>query len=306
MELKLIQDRGVTYVVEEKADFMVGRIRTRYELIDEHGDLVAMIDNVEEAIPLIEARARANPPKWESSDRGYQKLTWYGSLLVEPATSGGWLAYRDIFPLLRENVFAIFESISEAKAAAEAHLYDGYPNAVASNDKLLWSELSVRPLEVGVPNVRSAMITITGTLDGELDPIAFPAWISHAEQIRTTKIAQAAVLERAVGIAVVSAFLALATATNRTKPGLEEAADVIAGEMPRLIKLFKRCRECGLTFGATAKAQGRNILRGMPACRDVSDAVLDCALELPLQFLTRWVSWDKGPKQPPSINLADA
>ncbi len=297
MELKLIEDRGGTYVVDEEADFMVGRVRTRHELIDEHGNLVAMIDNVDEAIPLLEAHAKANPPKWESTERGHQKLTWYGSLLVEPATSGGWLVYRDLSPLLHDDGFAIFDSVRKAKAAAEAHLYDGYPNAVASNDQLLWSELSVRPLEVGVRNVRSATIEITGTLDGELEPIGFPAWIPHAEQIKISNVAQVAVLERAVGIAVVSAFLALTQATKRTKADLQQAADAVAVEMPRLIKLFKRCRECGLTFEATAKAQGRIILRSMPACSDVADAVLDYALELPLEFLTRWASWDRRPPE---------
>jgi hypothetical protein len=181
--------------------------------------------------------------------------------------------------------------------AAEAHLYDGYPNAVASNDKLLWSEIGVRPLEVGVPNVRPAMITITGTLDGELDPIAFPAWIPPAEQLNVSKLAQAAVLERAVGMAVVSAFLALTQATNRTKADLQQAADAVAVEMPRLIKLFKRCRENGLGFEARAKAQGKIVLRGLPSCTDVADSILDSALDLPLQLLERWISWDKKVKQ---------
>jgi hypothetical protein len=297
MKLKLSQNRGVTYVVDEEADFIVGRLRQRYELIYDNGDLVAMIDNAEEAIPLLEAHARANPPKWESSGSGYQKLTWFGSLLVEPASSGGWLVYRDLFPLLRDDGFAIFNFLSEAKAAADAHLYDGYPNAVAPSDKLLWSEISVRPLEVGVPNVIPAMIEITGTLDGELDPIAFPAWIPPAEQISICRLAQVAVLEKAVGMTVVSAFLALTQATNRTKADLQQAADAVAVEMPRLIKLFKRCRENGRRFEATAKAQGKIVLRGLPGCSEVADSVLDCALDLPLQLMARWISWDKTAKQ---------
>ena len=222
MELKLIEDRGVTYVVDEEADFIVGRLRQRYELIDDHGDLVAMIDDTEQAIPLLEARARANPPKWEREGPGYRKLTWFGLLMIEPTAIGRWLVYRDYCPLLDKDAFAIFGSLSEAKAAAEAPLYDGYPNALAPDDKLLWSEITVRPLEVGVPNVRPAMIVITGTLDGELDPIAFPAWIPPAEQLNIRRLAQAAVLERAVGIAVVSAFLALTQATNRTKADLQK------------------------------------------------------------------------------------
>ena len=84
MKLKLGQNRGVTYVIDEEADFIVGRLRQRYELIDEHGDLVAMIDDTEQAIPLLEARARANPPKWEREGAAYRKLTWFGLLLVEP------------------------------------------------------------------------------------------------------------------------------------------------------------------------------------------------------------------------------
>jgi hypothetical protein len=297
MKLKLSQNRGVTYVVDEETDFMVGKLRQRYELIDEHGDLVAMIDDTEQAIPLLEAHARANPPKWEREGRGYKKQTWFGVLLVEPATSGGWLAYRDLFPLLRDDGFAIFNALSEAKAAAEAHLYDGHPNAVAPNDKLLWSEISVRPLEIGVPNVRPAMIAITGTLDGELDPIAFPAWIPPAEQISICRLAQVAVLEKAVGMTVVSAFLALTQATNRTKADLQQAADAVAVEMPRLIKLFKRCRENGLRFEATAKAQGKIVLRGLPGCSEVADSVLDGALDLPLQLLASWISWDKIAEQ---------
>ena len=140
--------------------------RQRYELIDEHGELVAMIDDTEQAIPLLEAHARANPPKWEREGRGYKKQTWFGVLLVEPATSGGWLAYRDLFPLLRNYGLAIFGSPTEAQAAGDAHLHDGYPTAVTLNDNLLWSAQSVRPLEVGVTNLDLAAITITGTLDG--------------------------------------------------------------------------------------------------------------------------------------------
>ena len=77
---------------------------------------------------------------------------------------------------------------------------------------------------------------------GELDPIAFPDELSDAERSRIRGLAQVAVLERAVGIAVVSAFLALTRATNRTKADLQQAADAVAVEIPRLIKLFKRCR----------------------------------------------------------------
>jgi hypothetical protein len=296
MKLKLNQNRGVTYVIDEEADFIVGRFRQRYELIDEHGDLVAMIDDAEEAIPLLEANARANPPKWEREGRGYQKLTWFGVLLVEPATNGGWLAYRDLFPLLRNYGLAIFGSPSEAQAASDAHLYDGYPTAVTLNDNLLWSAQSVRPLEVGMTNLNLAAITIAGTLDGVLDPIAFPAELSDAEQNRIRRLAQVAVLERAVGITMVSVFLALTSATNRTKADLQQAAEAVAVELPRLVKLFRRCREHGLAFEATAKAQGKIQLRELSGDDDTPDHVLDGALELPLQFLMRWVHWDKKPE----------
>jgi hypothetical protein len=195
--------------------------------------------------------------------------------------------------LLDKDGFAIFGSLSDAQAAGEIHLYDGYPNAVATNDDLLWSEQSVRPVELGVPQLKPTSITISGTVDGELDPITFPATLSHAEQLSICRLAQVAVLEKAVGMTVVSAFLALTQATNRTKVDLQQAADAIAVEMPRLIKLFKRCRENGLGFTSTAKAQRKIVLRGLSGCSDVADSVLDRALDLPLQLLTRWVSFDK-------------
>jgi hypothetical protein len=104
-------------------------------------------------------------------------------------------------------------------------------------------------------------------------------------------------LEKAVGMTVVSTFLALTQATNRTKADVQQAADSLSVEMPRLIKLFRRCRENGLGFESTAKAQGKIVLRGLPDCSDVADSVLDCALDLPLQLLARWVSWDKTAQQ---------
>lgn len=297
MKLKLEQNRGVTYIVDEEADFMVGKLRQRYELIDEHGDLVAMIEDTEQAIPLLEAHARANPPKWQREGRGYSKLTWFGALLVEPATGGGWVVYRDQFPLLHKDAFAIFDAPSAAQAAGDAHLHDDYSNAVTLDDKLLWARHSLRSSELGVTNLNLAEITITGTLDGELDPISFAVSMPDAEQIRIRRLAQVAVLERAVGMTVVSVFLALTQATNRTKADLQQAADAIAVEMPRLIKLFKRCRENGLGFESTAKAQGKIVLRGLPGCSDVADPVLGCALDLPLQLLARWVSWEKTLEQ---------
>jgi hypothetical protein len=159
--------RIILQLRDEEADFMIGRLRKRYELIDEHGDLVAMIDDTEQAIPLLEARARANPPKWEREGPGYRKLRWFGALLVEPTAVGRWLVYRDYCPLLNKDGSAIFDSLSAAQAAAEIHLYDGYPNAVATNDDFLWSEQSVRPVELGVPQVKPTTITISGTVDGD-------------------------------------------------------------------------------------------------------------------------------------------
>lgn len=289
MSLEIKVHNQQTYVVDKETNFAVGMLLRRYDLLNEFGDVVAVINSAEQAIPLIEAHVKANPPRWERIGSRYQKMSWYGVLTVEPSDCGGWLAYRDHLALLKDGVPAVFDSYPKARAAAEVHLRDGFPSAISTGDTLKWFD---------------GEINISGTLDGELDPLVFPARLPQVEQALVHKFAQEALLERAIGVSVVKALFALATTTKRNNADTQFAANALAVEMPRLVRLFRRSREYGVPFEATAKTQGMILLRET-LDTDTPDEVLDSALDLPLQFLMGWVHWDKrkGPRGPALLNV---
>jgi hypothetical protein len=293
MSLVLKVDNHQTMVIDEETEFLVGTLIPRYELRNDVGDLVGSLGAAEQAIPLLEARYKANPPRWKRVESGYEKRTWYGILTVERSSCGGWFAFRDRCALLHDSQRAIFSSYPAAKAAADAHLHDGFRSATKSSDNFKWFEYLNEPTSEHFAQADLTAITISGTLDGELDPIVFPARVSEAKQAHIRKVAQVAVLERAIGIATVNVLMTLGTATKGTKSHLEQATNAIAIEMPRMLKLFRRAREYGMPFQTTAVEQGKLLLREIPEAADANDKLLDNALDLPLQFLIRWVSWDK-------------
>jgi hypothetical protein len=294
MSLRLKVHNGRTYVVDEESEFCVANLVPRYKLVYD-GDVVGVIDYVEDAIPLLEKHFKANPPRWEWEclGTGYDKPTWYGVLTVERFKSGKWLAFRDGCALLRDGKRATFRSHLEAQRAADSHLHDDFPSANTSNDSLKWADYSLWPTIVNGTDVGPTTITVTGTLDGELDPIASPIPLSEWERRRIRGRAELALLQKAIGVATVKVLLALAGATTRTKSDLEQAVNLISIEVPRMLKLYRRAKQYRISFQAAAREQGGVFLREILPAAAANDQLLDRAINLPLEFLADWVRWDK-------------
>jgi hypothetical protein len=129
-----------TCIIDEETEFTAGRIR--YSVFDEHAEEIAVVNSPKKAISALAAHVASRPsPKWErQSPTSYEKLTWYGILLVERSTDGYWLAYRNCCLLTEDGSPAKFHSYSEAQAAADAHLHDGFPSEKETGDQLFWAD----------------------------------------------------------------------------------------------------------------------------------------------------------------------
>ena len=92
-------------------------------------------------MPIDEDRpqARIIPVRWQRLDTSeYWKDTLNVFLRVVQDEQGGWVAYRDNYPLLRDGKPARFATCVDAQRAADAHELDLYPNAKAIDDGLSW------------------------------------------------------------------------------------------------------------------------------------------------------------------------
>jgi hypothetical protein len=79
------------------------------------------------------------PVRWQRLDTSeYWKDTLNVFLRVVQDEQGGWVAYRDNYPLLRDGKPARFATCVDAQRAADAHELDLYPNAKAIDDGLSW------------------------------------------------------------------------------------------------------------------------------------------------------------------------
>jgi hypothetical protein len=194
---------------------------------------------------------------------------------------------------LRDDQRATFRSRLEAQRAADSRLHDGFPSASDSNASFKWADYEVWPTVVNDTEVGPLSIKVTGTHDGELDPITSPIPLAQWEQTRIRGRAREALLQKAIGLATVRVLLALAKATSRTKADLKQAVDIISVEVPRMLKLFGRAKEYRISFQAAAREQGGLLLREILPATDANDELLGRAIDLPLQFLADWVRWDK-------------
>jgi hypothetical protein len=151
MNYVLLKSYGHYIIVNDDANLIVGRVRplngkngpfhVSADLVPDDcpNDVAGVVDSIEEAIPALVAYYEKNRPRWEcKTATQYEKWTQLALLRIEQDDRGGWLAYRDGYPMLRDGKYAEFDTSEEARCAADAHLLDMYPNANPVNDGLSW------------------------------------------------------------------------------------------------------------------------------------------------------------------------
>jgi hypothetical protein len=293
MALKIETHGNSMFVVDEETQFVVAHLFLRYKVINEDGDEVALVESPEEAIAPLEAHATAHPPRWQRENAtAYEKLTWYGVLRVERIDGGHWCAYRESCPLVDAGSPVTFPSHTEAQRAADAHLHDGFPSAKRTADRFTWLEAEESTDTDPTDAVGPDDMTVTGTVDGEVANLVLDSRIPPSEQDHIHNLAQAAVLEKAIGLTAINVIAAFAVAMEGTDEGRQQATDALAIHLERLVKLFKRARSEGVPFTTTVETQGKIVLRERlgGAIRN-EDATL--ILRWPLEFLMDWARWDK-------------
>jgi hypothetical protein len=111
----------------------------RYRIWNDFSHEVDRARSLDEAIHAIECYFELNPPRWvRDSATLYVEETAFGTLRVEQEQPGQWFAYRNDFPLMREDKPAIFDTFEEARRAADTHMREGYPNSERINDGFSW------------------------------------------------------------------------------------------------------------------------------------------------------------------------
>jgi hypothetical protein len=137
-------------IVNDDADFIVGSIyplnglQGPYKVTADVGPCgrktfeAGVVNSLNDAIPAFFAYYEKYPLRWDHIHLHYEKSTLYAFLLVKQDKQGGWVAYRDNYPLLRDGKPARFAASEQAKRAADTHELDGYPNAKEVSDGLSW------------------------------------------------------------------------------------------------------------------------------------------------------------------------
>jgi hypothetical protein len=137
-------------IVNDDADFIVGRVyplngrEGPYRVTADVGPMgrktteAGVVNSLNEAIPAFLAYYEKYPLRWDHILHDYEKSTLHAFLLVKQDKRGGWVAYRDNYPLLRDGKPARFATHMDAQRAADTHELDGYPNAEGVSDRLSW------------------------------------------------------------------------------------------------------------------------------------------------------------------------
>ena len=129
-------------IVNEYSNFAAGYITPPHRVLDYHGDEIAVVGSVDEAVAALAAHRAANPPCWEDGGFGrYIKTTHQccDFLLVEQTEDGRWGAFRNDYELADEHGPVTFPTAKDAQRAADCHADDGRPNAKCPKDGLRWS-----------------------------------------------------------------------------------------------------------------------------------------------------------------------
>jgi hypothetical protein len=153
--LQKYDDKHDYFVINDDADAVAGYIfptrsdpgsKMFFRVENDFGNKIAVVNSIDEAIPLLAAYYEANPPQWEHKDDvrkpdrrpSYVKDTQFATLRVEEIKPGQWAAYRDDFELLVGGKIATFATRDEAQNRADAHMRDDFPNSEPITDGYSW------------------------------------------------------------------------------------------------------------------------------------------------------------------------
>jgi len=150
MTFVLLKNYDHYVIVNDDADFIAGRVyplnglqgpyRVRADVgpLDRETNEAGVVNSLSDTIPAFLAYYEKFPLRWDRVHNSYWKDTLYVFLRVEQDQQGGWLAYRDDYPLLQNGKTARFATSADAQRAADAHELDLYPNAKAIDDGFSW------------------------------------------------------------------------------------------------------------------------------------------------------------------------
>jgi hypothetical protein len=130
-------------VVHGKTGFILGYLEVGqqpFQVCDPDGGLIALVKDVQDALPRLLDYHEAHPAQWEQDGAEHLKDTHHGLLSVAPERLGFWSVYRNSnTTLVHHGKPAAFRTAAEAKVAADAHLRDG---GKPSKDGFEWSPLA--------------------------------------------------------------------------------------------------------------------------------------------------------------------
>jgi hypothetical protein len=150
MSFVLLKNYDHYAIVNDDADFIVGRVyplsgregpyrvRTEVGPMDRETTEAGVVKSLNDAIPAFLAYYEKYPLRWDLIHNSYWKFTLFVILRVEQDQLGGWLAYRDDYPLLHTGKTARFATYADAQRVADAHELDLYPNAKPIDDGFSW------------------------------------------------------------------------------------------------------------------------------------------------------------------------
>jgi hypothetical protein len=150
MSFVLLKNYDHYVVVNDDADFIVGTIcplnglNGPYKVaadvgpVDRETTEAGVVNSLNDAIPTFLAHYEKYPLRWDRVNNSYCKFPLFVILRVEQDQLGGWLAYRDDYPLLQDGKPARFATCADAQRAADAHELDLFPNAKAIDDGFSW------------------------------------------------------------------------------------------------------------------------------------------------------------------------
>jgi hypothetical protein len=127
-------------VRDENTGYIAGLLVHQFAVYDDNNDRVALINSIEAAIPQLELHYLKHPPRWRRRNPTlYTKLTRFGRLRIEQEQSGRWVAFRNDYPLYRDDARATFPSLVAAKRIADSYINDGFPGSVTDADNFAWA-----------------------------------------------------------------------------------------------------------------------------------------------------------------------
>ncbi len=133
------------YVEEKGTRFWTGSVEVasgKHRVRNSDGEIVAVVDKIGDAIPLLVAHYKTHPPPWK-----HEKPTEYepedpisGELFIGQEPVGFWSIYRmQSQILLRDGRPAAFRTADEAKRVAHVHAYDAVDKR--GDDGFSWHEM---------------------------------------------------------------------------------------------------------------------------------------------------------------------